>query len=1148
MFFPISHRNANNGIGCVGLNSQIKVCHTTECSGDQQTSRQAACAQYSIRASSGISYTWEPAVHPTDPCRLSCRAIGHNFLANPPGRVEDGESCGDLYSTAVCIKGVCQAVGCDGIVMSSAYKDKCGVCEGDGTSCSTISGIFTSTELKRGLNYVISIPTGSTNINITELQGSRNTLVLQTEDGTMIINGGSGNTNTGDVIAAGSVFLYGAKSHTKPMESILSPGPTNTTLILQLMLKDYNPGIFYTFNVPNNISDTVLRQIKHRQQPIQVSPDSSLNLESRSGGSSLHPRPVTHGNMTARNYNTTDDVSFLEESDANVTNNSSRQSWPNPENGTSSEANSVVKPFVQGQDSGEPSKVLADRQYQDSAESRVRVPAVAARAGRYHIPRYSQSFNFNFTAPRLRPQRRYQNSSQPHATRQTAPQLIREERPRQSLTLSRQEARDPQTLGDSAHADTRDKTSSRYREFSAAGETSSRGEMTSALESSHNADSERRRQLKERQEVERQRRLRERQLQLEARQRRRDEQTRRYNERLREHNERIRRIEAEREAAREAARRKAQQHSQAVNQPGETSARRTETSQTHNVVVAEDGVAATPRPDQYPYNSRYANTEDNGQTGHDPASSRLGEGSSRPDRTGSESLNHRHQELVGNQERHVVRVIQRPVAQGPRYIPVEPSPPLSALTGNGAESDSPTSTIALDKEPSNPIPPGYLQSVNDLIPNNVLPNQINYFGGGHEHVALSSAYEWRISGLTECTHTCGGGIQQTVVVCIDIKSQAVVTDENCRTLTKPKNLAVPCNKRPCPSEWTPGHWTTCTVTCGQGVQTRIITCQARVSPTLNVTMPDANCESQVKPVNRQTCNDNPCSIWRTGDWTSGTGDWTSCSAGCGVGQRTRTVECVDTTGKPQPDNLCTEPKPAEEDKCHLAECGKGWYFTEWPEECPVECGVGTVSRRTFCADDAGNALPDARCDNVHRPAVNKSCRASKPCGGIWFTGQWSKCNTTCGNGHKKRDVLCIKSLPGGVFAVVGEENCDVTVKPAGTELCQGPECGSLWYMTSWGQCSQSCETGYRTRETKCLDAEQKPSDQCPLQSRPRTRDPCNTQPCTSTATPSAVNGTVTEDAICEDKLTNCNVVKKAPRVCSTAYYKKRCCRSCAVHS
>ena len=69
-----------------------------------------------------------------------------------------------------------QEVGCDGIVGSSHKLDKCGVCMGDGSTCRTVSGIFTRPQLSPGYTKIITIPAGSTNINITELRQSKNYL------------------------------------------------------------------------------------------------------------------------------------------------------------------------------------------------------------------------------------------------------------------------------------------------------------------------------------------------------------------------------------------------------------------------------------------------------------------------------------------------------------------------------------------------------------------------------------------------------------------------------------------------------------------------------------------------------------------------------------------------------------------------------------------------------------------------------------------------------------------------------------------------------------------------------------------------------------------------------------------------------------
>lgn len=57
-----------------------------------------------------------------------------------------------------------------------------------------------------------------------------------------------------------------------------------------------------------------------------------------------------------------------------------------------------------------------------------------------------------------------------------------------------------------------------------------------------------------------------------------------------------------------------------------------------------------------------------------------------------------------------------------------------------------------------------------------------------------------------------------------------------------------------------------------------------------------------------------------------------CSTPCGDGQRIREVQCVDLQNNVVSDDLCLELRPVSEDHCNLGECGKGWFFTEWPSE------------------------------------------------------------------------------------------------------------------------------------------------------------------------------------------------------------------------
>ena len=63
-----------------------------------------------------------------------------------------------------------------------------------------------------------------------------------------------------------------------------------------------------------------------------------------------------------------------------------------------------------------------------------------------------------------------------------------------------------------------------------------------------------------------------------------------------------------------------------------------------------------------------------------------------------------------------------------------------------------------------------------------------------------------------------------------------------------------------------------------------------------------------------------------------------------------------------------------------------------------------------------------------------------------------QCSATCGEGMKKRDVICMKKLDGGLITVVGDENCSLKPKPPTTKPCKDlPDCQSEWFMTSWSK-------------------------------------------------------------------------------------------------
>lgn len=67
-----------------------------------------------------------------------------------------------------------QKVGCDWVVDSDAKEDDCGICQGDGSTCDTIKGVYNKQSESQGYREMIVIPPGSRNIRIEEKNKTEN--------------------------------------------------------------------------------------------------------------------------------------------------------------------------------------------------------------------------------------------------------------------------------------------------------------------------------------------------------------------------------------------------------------------------------------------------------------------------------------------------------------------------------------------------------------------------------------------------------------------------------------------------------------------------------------------------------------------------------------------------------------------------------------------------------------------------------------------------------------------------------------------------------------------------------------------------------------------------------------------------------------
>uniref|UniRef100_A0A0R3RN16 ADAMTS_CR_3 domain-containing protein n=1 Tax=Elaeophora elaphi TaxID=1147741 RepID=A0A0R3RN16_9BILA len=81
-----------------------------------------------------ISEKWIP-VESSHQCVVVCRSL-KTGEEQELEKMADGTTCFiEGYNKSVCVNGICQHVGCDGIVQSNARYDPCGICGGTGESC-----------------------------------------------------------------------------------------------------------------------------------------------------------------------------------------------------------------------------------------------------------------------------------------------------------------------------------------------------------------------------------------------------------------------------------------------------------------------------------------------------------------------------------------------------------------------------------------------------------------------------------------------------------------------------------------------------------------------------------------------------------------------------------------------------------------------------------------------------------------------------------------------------------------------------------------------------------------------------------------------------------------------------------------------------
>lgn len=378
---------------------------------------------------------------------------------------------------------------------------------------------------------------------------------------------------------------------------------------------------------------------------------------------------------------------------------------------------------------------------------------------------------------------------------------------------------------------------------------------------------------------------------------------------------------------------------------------------------------------------------------------------------------------------------------------------------------------------------------------------------------ILESYKWKLSNWSNCSLICQG-MKYRKAECRSIEYEEVVADDYCRESERPREESQMCNNY-CILEWNITEISECSNHCGPG--TRMVTSRC-IQRLLNSNHPP-------RPIRAQLCahlerpNDTiPC-IGPCEDAHWHYGKWSACNTTCRGGIQYRTAICVDSNRRQISEENCMGQKKDLERTCGNEECPK-WEFKNW-SHCSVTCGIGKRHRHFVCQIQ-NRVVLNSYCGDT--PPVDTEVCNSGPCE-QWHTGDWSPCSVTCGEGTKRRKVIC-KAVDGII-----SDKCSSSNKPDNTTVCELKPCpvinktpikyssdppyeipsqqdneihdiifryGYKWHVQTQEMCSRPCIKGYRNVRVKCVSIETgiiAPDSYCDNEKKPHTEIPCNHYRC-----------------------------------------------------
>ncbi|XP_029059231.1 A disintegrin and metalloproteinase with thrombospondin motifs 13 [Monodon monoceros] len=384
---------------------------------------------------------------------------------------------------------------------------------------------------------------------------------------------------------------------------------------------------------------------------------------------------------------------------------------------------------------------------------------------------------------------------------------------------------------------------------------------------------------------------------------------------------------------------------------------------------------------------------------------------------------------------------------------------------------------------------------------------------------------WAAGDFGPCSASCGGGLQERVVRCVEAQGGLLRTVPHfrCRALAQQPAAVETCNPQPCPRREMPDA---CSSACGTDPAVQNTTC-VQGADGMGAPATAGPCSADEKPPALEPCIEVACPPgWGHSDAQSpgekaaspagsarpeayATHVWTPlagpCSVSCGQGLMELRFVCMDSALRtPVREELCDlAGKPgSRQEVCQAAPC-PAWWETRALAPCPVTCGGGQVPLAVRCVRmDQGRvvSLPHSKCWPMPRPRPLEDC-SPEPCPARWRY-QLAACSVTCGGGVAQRILYCARAHgEDKAEEILPDTQCQGLPRPEQQEACSPEPCPPRWKVMSLGPCSASCGLGTAMRLVACVQLDQGQDTEvdgaaCVGLVRPQASIPCIIADCT----------------------------------------------------